>query len=255
MLVKTLYDLNIILTRPQHQSANLTCMLENLGGHAISIPSIAIQGIDISHVISKYHIKTTDLVIFLSANAAFYSQQLWLALKNKPLFIAIGPGTAATLQNLNLNVFAIPHEFNSEGLLQLPILQQVQNKIIYLCTGENPRPLLADTLCARGATLIPIVCYRRNPTVEPKTLNLSQYSRIDMTVTTSEEGLRNWHKMLMGAKASWLLNVPTLVINPAHVATAKHLGFREIIVAANASDQAILDKLIEWHTNAADASH
>ena len=237
---------HIIITRPALQAKVLFDRVTELGGHPICIPTIEIKSIHIDREIQqlKPNINPKDIVIFVSANAVKHSLPLWQSLINLPTLIAIGPGTAAALTAAHLPVSKLPKTYNSEGLLEHSSLQAISDKTIYLCTGKNSRPLIQTTLQQRGARVTPIICYQRQPRdPSPEMIQNLKRQPIDYTIITSLESLVSWHQMIQAFKLNWLLNVQTLVVNPKHKQKALALGFTQVMVSFDATDNSIIQEL------------
>ena len=234
--MKTLNNITILNTRPYPQAAPLSKKIIDLGGKVIDFPTLEIMPIQCEPC-SWNHM---DIAIFTSANAVCLKQNE--IIPAEVTVIAIGPGTATRLAAHTVVTPIMPESFNSEGLLALPILEKVNDKKLVIFCGENPRPLLKDTLTQRGANLTVKLCYRRvlpEHTEKQKAALLD--TPFDIIISTSQENLQNLFSLLGGA--STLLKTPLLVISPKMKRLAEQLGWKHIIVAANASDPAILDKL------------
>ena len=154
----------------------------------------------------------------------------------------MGAGTANVLRDAKLPIDVYPQdEWNSEGLLDLPEFQNIQGKKIAIIKGEGGREYLADELVNRGADVTPIIAYRRALPVcnVDKYLEMLHREAIDVIICTSAEGLQNL-KILLNAAWSNLQKISILVISPAMQVRAKELGFEKIVLAKNASHDAVL---------------
>jgi len=224
-MADSLNGLNLLVTRPKHQAQPLCKLIEDNGGNAIVFPTIEIKPLR-----TDVDISNDDIAIFVSANAVCLN-----AAPPNLTIVAIGPGTAKELEKNNCRVDFIPDQYNSEGLLVLPILNDVNGKSIVIFCGENSRSLLKDTLQERGAHVKSAICYRREC---PATH--ANPGPIDCIISTSQESLTNLVRLLPEA-----IHKPLLVISPAMRGLASQLGFSEVLMASNASDQAILSKLFK----------
>src|SRR3970040_562339 len=80
------------------------------------------------------------------------------------LCAAIGRGSVKELARFGVTDAMAPlRRFDSEALLELPQLQQMQGKRVVIFRGEGGRELLGDTLAARGARVEYAECYHRGP--------------------------------------------------------------------------------------------
>lgn len=94
-----------------------------------------------------------DIVLCTSPNAARAAAALAAPRprRNRP-WLAVGSGTQRALHRQGIAARA-PARMDSEGLLGMPQLADVQGKTIGLITAPGGRGLLAATLAARGATV------------------------------------------------------------------------------------------------------
>jgi len=231
--MKTLNNITVLNTRPYHQAAPLSKQIVDLGGKVIDFPTMEIIPIKCEHC-SWSHI---DIAIFTSANAVCLKPNE--IIPAEVTVIAIGPGTAARLAAHTTVALIIPESFNSEGLLALPILEKVNDKKLVIFCGENPRPLLKDTLTERNANVTVKLCYRRVlPKYTEKQKATVLNTSFDIIISTSLESLQNLFSLQ--SRVSTMLNTTLLVISPKMKCLAEQLGWKHVIVAANASDHAIL---------------
>ena len=139
----------------------------------------------------------------------------------------------------------MPQSHHSEGILALPVLQNIDGVKIAIFCGENTRPLLKNALIERKAIVDEVICYRRRcPDVNvAQTLMDWQNDGVNLIISTSQESLENLWRLFGNMGGEWLLHTPLLVISPAMATRAEQFGFRSIIVASGASDEAICTAL------------
>ncbi len=237
--VKPLAKQTFILTRPAAQSENLYSLLTALGGSCYVSPTLQIVPLPFQLPSSP-----PDKALFVSANAVYPVEPYWPLASFVDVF-AIGPGTARALAAAFSIEATIPHaeQFNSEGLLALPHLQQVTGQRIFIFQGLNSRPLLAETLRRRGGEVHEIAVYSR---VCPSGNLVSDIPcwQTDTSVwfiSTSRESLENLWQMTGRQQQSWLREQRLVVISEKMAALAEQLGFSHpAVVANNASDAAIV---------------
>lgn len=222
----------ILNTRPQHQANTLTDQLKKMGHHVIELPLFSIETIFFSAATDH-----SDMMIFVSANAvsAYFEQSKWVA----KTVIAIGPATKAALEKEAISWAICPEHYASEGLLAMPCLQEIHNKSIKIICGERSKPLLKQELQARGAIVENVVCYRRNPIEYAITVLLPALSSVTDIVITSGESFEALLD-LFKTHTTWLLEKNIYVINDALRIGAERLGFRSVIQAENATNEAIM---------------
>jgi uroporphyrinogen-III synthase len=233
-----LHGRGIVITRPAAQAKALAGLIEGHGARAILFPVIAILDVadpgrlnEIIDRLDKY-----DAAIFISPNAVNQSMTAILARRALPQnldMIAIGGGSARALREHGVDLVIVPKgRYDSEALLAVPELGEVSGKRIVIFRGEGGRPLLGDTLAARGARVEYAECYRRVKPDGDVTTLMHAWSRgeIDGIVATSSEGLRNLHEMLDAAGRDWLAATTVFVPHARIAATARELGLASAVV-------------------------
>ena len=241
---RPLADQRILVTRPQAQSANLSGLIEQAGGEPICFPVISIVPISRDSW-TKLTLNHVHWLIFISRNAvecfmAGWQQRLPAQLK----LAAVGDGTASAMREAGLTVDCQPETSNgSEGLLQMPVMQAMQDKQVVIVRGVGGRELLADTLKERGASISYVEVYRRTLAQHERAACINAM-HADKVICTSVTGLDNLCRILAGFRAE-LLCKPLVVVSERIREHARSLGFRWVEVSADASDTAVLHTLID----------
>lgn len=251
MTALPLAGVSVAITRPSDQAKKLTSCIEAAGGHVILFPLIAIVPLnDYSEFEANIaNIACFDWVIFISSNAVQHSMPFLLKQKlpNTLQFAAIGPVTANELQNFGIKKVTIPEgRFDSESLLSLPSMQDMQGKKVMIVRGVGGREVLAETLQSRGADVTFAECYQRiNPqqNVEALTTTWSNH-QLQAIVVTSSEAMR--HFLDLAIDAAWLKDV-TICVNHARIAEQPiQLGLK-VLIADAPGDEAMLNTLLRAH--------
>lgn len=274
-----LSDTRILVTRPAHQAQPLCDMLEAHGGQAIRFPVISIEPVALSGKMLTIvdDIAKIDFAIFISPNAVEYGISQLFARNGIPdtlKLVTIGQASAKKLTDLHArppDIYPTEH-YNSEALLALDGLQeqQVRNKKVLIFRGCGGRELLAQSLRQRGAEVIYAEVYRRvKPELQADNVKTVWGSsrRPDIITITSSEGLHNLVSLLRdtiintsGHKPdnaadkieghtylAYLWQTPLVVVTEKMRIQAQTLGFNNaIMVADRASNEALLDRVLEW---------
>lgn len=139
----SLSGLRIINTRPEQRAAQLTQALEQQGATVFSLPLLETIALELSAVgkecllnLDRYHsvfvVSPTAAELGLNALADYWPQ--W------PVgieWLAVGQSTAQVLRSYFIEP-TIPEQETSEGLLQLPQLQQLtQGQRLLVLRGEG----------------------------------------------------------------------------------------------------------------------
>lgn len=248
--METLHRLKVLITRPEHQAEKLASDIQAHAGIPIFFPTIEILPADSTMLILGIFKKIDhyDFVIFISPNAvlqsASYIRHLWPVWPKKTKIIAIGPGTENTLKTLSLSVNYRPEKnFNSDGLLALPALQNPKQKKILICQGENGCLSLISLLKKRGADVNILNLYQRQCPQLIKN-NIPKQNEVDVIICTSNTGLKNLLSLLQPDWHDALFDKQLLVISPRIAKFAEKLGFvKAPLISDNASNEAILHTL------------
>ena len=244
----TLNGMRVLVTRPAHQAENLCRLITEYGGIAVRFPTLAIVDCDDLLAIQKTlsNLEAFDGLIFISANAVNFALKANGGkigqLKTRQI-AAIGKATANALAMAGLCVDLLPeNNYNSEALLALPEMQQIQGQQLLIVRGVDGREELANTLRDRGADVHYLNVYKRIiPSINNADIIASlEQNKLDVITATSGETLHNLLIMLGVAHHQQLFTLPLVVVSDRIKQIAVELGFKRIAVANSPSDEAIL---------------
>ena len=252
MLVnKQLDGINILVTRPVHQSVFLAEGIRAIGGNPILLPVLEITDVKdlnpLMDLISR--LDEFDWVIFVSPNAVNKAMQLIVKQRKLPphlRFAAVGKGSADVLKHYGVNEVLVPVEhFDSEALLKQEQLQNMAGKRVVIFRGNGGRELLGDTLTQRGAFLEYAECYqRRKPDIDTTALTAAWLQgEIHAVIITSSEGLHNLFDIIGKHGQQLLKSTPVFTVHERIVRTATELGLEKIVKATSAGDEGLLESL------------
>ena len=246
----------ILNTRPAHQQAELSSLLELEGAQILSFPVIDIVPHESSIARQRLaqQISDYDILLFVSRNAvdnAFRYLDI-TRIKSGLCFGVIGTATrlalAQRVPQLDSCLLA-GAPYNSETLLEADDLQQVAGKRVLILRGQQGRNLLGDELVSRGAEVDYCEVYRRE---------LPHYAAADfdrlvenafptLVLLTSNEGMHNLIELVDSRAAERLCRIPWLLISERMRESALKLGHNApIIIARSASDKGILQAICAW---------
>ncbi len=177
--------MKILITRPEPEATALCQAIEALGHEGVCLPLLEIQFLDWTCPDAWNEIEG---VIFVSKNAVrgFGARA---SLQEKLLF-AVGPGTAALLQDQGFSVIYPKHAGGSEALLKLPSLQTLPLKRVAVVKGNAGRVEIEAHLRARGLQVETLCVYQ----VRRAVLNVAQQRLFkrsyDLVIVTSLDALR-----------------------------------------------------------------
>ncbi len=246
----------ILNTRPAHQQAELSSLLELEGAQILSFAVIDIvpheSAITRQRLVQQ--VSDYDILLFVSRNAVDNAFRYIDSTRFKPglCFGVIGTATrlalAQRVAQLDSCLLA-GAPYNSETLLEADALQRVDGKRVLILRGQEGRNLLGDELTARGAEVDYCEVYRR----ELPNWALSDFDRLvenafpTLVILTSNEGMHNLFELVAPAAAERLRRIPWLLISERMRESALKLGHNaSIIIARSASDEGIQQAICAW---------
>ena len=248
-----LEGIGIIVTRPQRQAAVFAGKIAALGGRPIIWPAIVILPPQDAERLARAHamLGAYDIAIFVSANAVEFGAPHAGAWPPGLVACAPGPGTAEALAAAGIANARMPaRSWDSEGLLELPELNDVRGKRVVIFRGEGGREFLGNSLRARGAVVDHVTCYRR---VAPQSgaaglIEAMSERRAHALTITSAEGLDNLLAAVGPAGLAHLQNLPVFAAHPRIAERARERGLTAVETAGG--DAGLLVGLLEWFGSA-----
>lgn len=241
----------VLITRPLGREENLRRLIEQAGGSVLHYPVFKIQApsdLEIESLIRiRDQLHSFSMAIFISATAVEQSQIYFPALPEHLVIVSIGSKTTQALHMQNIHTDIEASEHNTESLLQSPDLQtpKIQGQRILIFRGDGGRALLGDTLVRRGAQVRYVETYHREiPPLLP--LTEQQIDTLDAVTISSNEGLDNLVTLM--EDPSLLIDVPLIVPGKRAASLAKQHGFKTIVAADSATDEATFTALSTFLT-------
>lgn len=233
---------HILITRPEGKGAALAEQLEQAGYQASLFPVLNINYLTPSST-QLSPLINADKIIFISQDAVKALAQLKPDINIKAQCYAVGQQTADTIYELFGVRAATPKQFDSEGVLALKSLAQVDGSNIVLVKGQGGRPDIAKVLKERGAFLNNCVVYEREP-VPDLTNDWTDHwksSNVHGIVITSNAAVDAMFTPLAAQQLQWLQQCHFYVASERTAAylQQQHVSLANIHIAAGASDNAM----------------
>lgn len=230
----------VVLTRPAHAAAESTAALARAGAGVVSLPLLEI--VPVPAALDPSSVSAATGAVFVSANAVDCGLPQLRAggFGDGTACFAVGEATARALRAAGqTQVFAPAEGFDSEHLLALPALQDVQGRTLLLVKGRGTtegRALIAETLAARGATVVAVPCYERRRAPIPaadraRILQCLHAARPVIIVAASTESLEALEDAFSDA-ASVLRRAVLAVPHARVAAAARDCGFSRVWIVA-----------------------
>lgn len=256
--------LRVLITRPQAQAESWAQALGARGVDARCVPVLVLEPLrdEAERQAIKNCIVDVDLyqkAIVVSRNAVDFAMQWldawWPQLPTGIEWFAVGKTTADALAAHGVSVSALEQAsdgaMTSETLLDAEALQQVAGEKIVIFRGQGGRGHMGEILRARGASVDYCELYRRGVPPQAATslaaLIGEQRWAPDIIAVHSGESLQHLTQILNDV--SVLTGEPLLADNWRQIALmvpgervaslAKDAGFKQVVVAENATDNAM----------------
>jgi len=185
----------LISLRPRGQNVALRRAVAGLGGNVLALAPWRLQRL-------LQRALNCDRVVFPSpAAVAAAASLLPLADVQRSPWLTVGEGTARALRAHGITEVHAPQRMDSEGLLAMPVLADVQGLRIGLVTAPGGRGLIAAQLQAAGATIERADVYqRRLLRLPPRTLaRLAHSAQPWVLAVSSGEALQHFWQQLSPA--------------------------------------------------------
>ena len=161
MTSSNLQGCKILLLRQAADNRDLLQQIEKLQGTTVAWSALQIIGnnkLNFQH--TQNQVEATESCIFISKNAVAHARP-WVETIKQKIVIAIGKATKHSLNNIGVNNVVCPISADTEGLLKLSELLQVNKHKIIIFKGCKGREKLQTVLSARGAIVESVDLYQR----------------------------------------------------------------------------------------------
>jgi len=238
------------LTRPAQQADGLKTALEEQGAQVLCLPLLEIRAIKPSPAHLQYlkDLDRYDFVVFVSSNAARIGlEQIFSWWPQYPVGvtnIAVGSGTAAVVREYGLDVRYPTDRMDSEGMLALPELSDIDGKKALIVRGVGGREIMAQGLRERGCSVDYAELYERTMPAHPidYLAHCLEAQTPDAVVVSSAEALTNLKELFLRVGDEWQ-TLPLFVASERLQEHAAQLGFQHAHRLESASDAAIITGL------------
>ena len=239
------HKFKLLITRPEKSGRDLQNFLQKQGYQSYCQPYFDYQnGASLEQLHTIQERLTRPIVIFISVAAAEFANKLMpIAYWQTREIIAVGSATAQALKTLGISAI-IPDKHDSEGLLALAPLQNVQAKAVLIVRGDGGRELIADALRSRGASVHYFESYRRvwrNYSLE--VIKTWRQQQINCILITSNALLEFVVNLINDSDKYWQEQCLWIVASKRIAKKAEEMGIRRIINANGASTTAIITAL------------
>ena len=155
----------VISLRPRGGHAGLRRAAARRGGGLIALSPWVLRDRDdaASREALRHALQAPRVVVTSPAAVRAAARLQPLRARPGQAWFAVGAGSAAALRRAGVHAVAAPARMDSEGLLGLPGLQDLQGSTLGLLTAPGGRGTLVPALQARGARVLRADVYERVP--------------------------------------------------------------------------------------------
>lgn len=227
-------NMRVLVTRPRQKASQFADALQEIGFEAIILPCIEIEPVSDTTILDRALSKLDcyGWVVFTSANAVdIVARRLTIlsinTAKGKPRIAAVGPRTAASLQDHGLQPDFVPSEFLAEAIL--PGLGDLQGRWVLLPTADIADDYLPAAIQSANGIAHVITAYRTLPAIpDPKGLGELR-AGVDVITFTSGSTVRNFITIARqaGLNPHHLPGDPSMAcIGPKTAQVAEEMGLK-----------------------------
>ena len=239
----------VVVTRPREQAASLVLPLEAAGAQVLVVPTIRIvpRPFDDEVAAALGDLPGYRLVVFTSANAVriFFGYldavAAGPAALSGPAVAAIGPATAAALEENGVPCDVVPDDYVAEGLLEALERQGAApaGAKVLIPRAREARSILPDTLRARGA-LVDVLPIYDTTAADGLAVPAARVESADYVTFTSSSTARQFAALMAAAEdhgdagrplAERLHDVRLCSIGPVTSETLRTLGLAVAVEA------------------------
>ena len=246
MLINNLAGKRLLVIRSRRDHDEFLTLTSDAHAKVIHIPVVDIEPVVDSPKVTQQILSFDefDIAIFVSVHAAKIAMQrldeYWPMLPADIDYFAIGQQTSKSIMSHIHTVYSPGKKANSEGLLEMPELQDIDDKKVVIFRGSAGREMLRHELIARGAKVDYCDIYRRVINRDQLQLAYLELSEIDFLIAHSGElleamgPLKNLESFING-------NSFSVIVPSQRVAEiAYDLGYGSVFVAKNALPESML---------------
>ena len=248
---RPLFGQSFLVTRPEHQAADLQHKLSELGADVVLQPSIAIgpplDSAPLDEAIRN--LESYAWIVFSSVNGVtFFIQRLQqLGFDYRKLghvkFAAIGPGTADQLRSFGFHTDILPDEYRAESLVDA-LIDSVKGQPVLLIRASRGRDILPKGLATGGAKVTQAIAYQSDDVTQPSAEVERRLSTrgIDWIIVTSSAIARATASLVPEA----MQNSKLVSISPITSDTLRDLGYEPTVEAKVYTMDGIVEAILAY---------
>lgn len=246
----------VLVTRPDGKGNELVEILNKAGIAAIHLPLFnIIAGRELNELPNKVsQLKAGDIIFAVSKNAVKFSAETLKSIgfywRDDVQYFAVGQSSAEYFASRAEQAVIYPFgRENSEGLLNLPELQQLEGKTVLILRGNGGRELFPEQAVLRGANVDIIECYQRVPIeyARVEQTDLCKRAGISTIVVTSAEILTALIDFVPREEHDWLKSCRLVTVSRRIANLAIKCGWKleQILISPRADNASLAQTLVQ----------
>ncbi|MBI4004009.1 MAG: uroporphyrinogen-III C-methyltransferase [Candidatus Omnitrophica bacterium] len=252
---RPLFGARVLVTRPADKASSLAEQLEALGADVAELPAIALAPVRPNGALRSAvnSIPKTDWVFFTSPEGIGWFSRMLKPYRKDVRWLsgchigAIGPKTAASIEQAGLHVDFVPKRFSQEGLLEDLPRRVLRGKRALILSAQESRDVLADGLRRRGMAVTKVPIYR---TVLPSALTdgLKTFFQkpFDLVTVTSASCADHLHQALQTAgRAQVFRRLRFASIGPVTSAAVRAFGGHVAVEAKVSTIEGLIEAILQ----------
>ncbi len=236
----------LLATRQPEDNAQITRVLQKQGWKVFNWPALVIEPLNLSMEKPSNKIETRiDIVIFNSKNTVRKDIINLLDLEQKKV-VCVGGSTSEKLRHLTGITAITPKKTTTEGLLELPVLNTRDKKII-IVKGKGGRKKLKQVLIKRKNKVKTISVYKRKINIMSKAIavKINEFHP-GYLLATSIKSLDSIKFQVDGGLLSKKIIQSKLICFSERIKNeANKMGFKNTIIVKKMSNNGIIETLVE----------
>jgi uroporphyrinogen III methyltransferase/synthase len=246
----------VVVTRAREQSASLSALLEEEGARVLEAPAIELAPPASWAALDRAlaALGRFEILIFTSVNgvARFFERLKERRFDVRDLkgleVVAIGPATAASLEERGIRVAKVPEEYRAEGVVEILGRRSLRGTGVLIPRAAVARDLLVTELRRLGARVEVTPVYQTRPSREgvEEVKEALRAGAIDLLTFASSSTVTHFlRKFPAAADRALLRKVPAGVIGPITARTARASGFRVAVMPEEYTIPALARAIVE----------
>ena len=251
---KPLFGKRIVVTRPTDRSEQLADVLETLGAEVIQLPAIELAPVQANGAFHRTMQSLDEFawVFFTSPEGIQWFRRL-LASERSDLRIlrgrhigAIGPKTAASIEQLGIHVDFVPKTFSQEGMLQGLGRRRLLGKRALILGAKDSREVLEQGLKRCGMDVVKVPIYQTAvPAALARRVREVFARPVDLVTVTSSSCVDHLVEALrVSGLRRRVRQILFASIGPVTSATVREHGARVSIEATQSTIEGLVEAIV-----------